>query len=274
MESVSLQNLIKDVADEVTESYEGSTTAPGTNTVNFIDARFAVGVANYLDDEWLGSEVVFEEPAYTAAGCINPGPHIINDFISASGTFASNLAFRTAGVVPSGLNYFLIRPRGQGTPYKGYLKALRYALDELNVSVASDDTTLTTVASTYDYTIPAGIAGVYDVWFTKSGYLDQRLRPGLDWEMKPGRKLWLQNQNLTVSLGWTLHLHAVTESPVPATLDGVVYCPRSAVVDLATEYLLRNRPNPPDNARAQNRQQERLRYNRLLPRANLRMVLP
>jgi hypothetical protein len=269
MEAVSLQNLIKDVADQVMELSTGTTTSNSASVVTANDGNFATyqGLAN-----WQGSQFVFEEPASTSAGNINPGPHFVSSY--SSGVWAVNLAFRSSGVVPAGLNYFVIRPGGRGKPYSAYLRALNYALDRLNVQADMRDSTLTTATNTWEYTIPAGFAAISDVVLTKTGYMDQLLRAGLDWDMRPGRKLWLKNQYVTVDFGWGLSLYGIAESTLPATLDATVYCPRADVADLAAEYLQRNSPRPQDNQRGGARQQERLRFGTMLPRPNLRWVMP
>jgi hypothetical protein len=269
VEAVSLQDLIKDVADQMGELSTGTTTANSASTVTANDANFGTyqGLTN-----WQGSQLIFEEPAATSSGHTTPGPHFISTL--AAGIWTSTLAFRAAGVVAAGLNYFVLRPGGRGKPYAAYLRALNYSLDKLNVQQDTLDSSLTTVASTYEYTIPAGIAALSDVYLVKAGYDDQLLRGGLDWDMRPGRKLWIRNSNVTVALGWTLKLAGIAESALPATLNATVYCPRSEVADLATEYLQRNSPRPQDNQKGGARQQERLRFGTLLPRANLRWVMP
>lgn len=273
MEAVSLQQLIKDTAWELRQIYEGITTLSGAGTAAFVDSAFATsGAAAYLDDEWVGTQVVFEEPAYTAGGNINPGVHVINDFTSTSGTFVSGLPFRSAGNVAAGLPYFLIRPRGQGVPYQGYLAAIRYALDALNVKTTGKNATLTTAAETYDYTIPSGLGWVYDVTLTKPGYTELSLPPNL-WNLRPGRGLNL-NYAVNVALGWTLNLFGYTEDALPATLDGTVVCDRDRVIQLASERLQANSGSAGDNARADRKQQERLRFGRMQLAANTRRVLP
>lgn len=269
MEAVSLQDLIKDVADQMGELSTGTTTAASASTVTANDSNFGTyqGLTN-----WQGSQLVFEEPAATASGHTTPGPHFISTLVS--GIWTSTLAFRASGVVASGLGYFVLRPGGRGKPYAAYLRALNWALDKLNVQQDILDSSLTTAASTYEYTIPAGIAALSDVYLVKAGYDDQLLRGGLDWDMRPGRKLWVRNSNVTVSFGWTLKLAGIAESAVPATLGATVYCPRSEVSDLATEYLLRNSQRQQDNQKGGARQQERLRFGTLLPRSNLRWVMP
>lgn len=272
MESVTLQQLVKDVGWELRQIYEGVTGTSTAGTAAFVDQSFQVASASYLDDEWVGSEVIFEEPAYTAGGNINPGVHVINDFQATGGVFVSPLAFRGAGNVAAGLNYFLIRPRGQGVPYRGYLAALRYALDKLNVKTTAKNSALTTASEVYDYTIPAGLGWVYDVTLTKDGYTELSVPPSL-WDMRPGRGLKLM-YNINVDLGWTLNLHGYTEDALPTTLDGAVICDRDAVVQLASERLQANSGNASDNARADRKQQERLRFGRMQLAANTRRVLP
>lgn len=272
MEAVSLQQLIKDVAMELRQSYEGTTTTSAAGTAAFTDSAFSTAVASYLDDEWVGTQVFFDEPAYTSGGNINPGVHIINDFVASTGAFISPLPFRGSGQVTAGLDYTLIRPRGQGVPYKGYLAALRYALDALNVKTTGVNSALTTVTDTYDYTIPAGLGWVYDVRLTKAGYTPLSLPPNL-WSLRPGRGLSL-NYVVNVALGWTLNLDGYTEDALPTALDGTVTCDRDRVIQLASERLQANSASAGDNARADRKQQERLRFGRMQLAANTRRVLP
>lgn len=273
METVSLQDLIKDVASAVRDLATGTTSTNGVALNDFTDSRYSTLVVSTADNQWKGTQVIFEEPAATAAGLNAPGPHVVTLFTGVSGQFLVSPNLRTAGVVPAGLNYFMVRAGGRGNPYSAYVAAIRYALDELNVSVDVFDNSLVTADQVYDYTLPTSVGGVYKVDFAKDGYTTLRVLPR-DWTMLPGRKLHLTNTNLYVAFGWTLNLYGVLASPLPATLDGTVYGPRSAIVDLATEYLQRSSTRPADNQRAALKQQERLRYNRMSSRPNLRMVLP
>jgi hypothetical protein len=274
MESVSLQQLIKDCASQVNDLYEGVTTSAGIFTDTLVDTGLSnVGGTIMADNQFAGSQAIFEEPAATNSGHSTPGPHNVVANVAATGVLTVNPPLRASGVVAAALRYFLIRGGGRGRPYSTYVAAIRYALDELNVSAAVTDSSLTTAADVYEYALPSTISGVYKVNLVKTGYTDLQLLPR-DWGMKPGRKLWLKNTNIYVGFGWTLKVYGELESPVPATLDGVVYCPRSTVADLAVEYLQRNRTNPADNQRASQRQQERLRFQRMAPRNNLRRVIP
>ena len=270
MATVTLQDLIKDVAHQLLELEEGTTSAASGSASTFVDTRFSVS-DSYVDDEWNGSEVVFEEPAATVSGHNSPGPHTITNFVASSGTFTSNLPFRASGVVASGLNYFLLRPRGQGTPYRGYLAALRWAMDKLNLRTDETDSSLVTVANDWQYAVPAGMGWVYNVVLAKAGFYPVTLMPN-QWKLLPGRLLEF-SPDIDVGVGATVHLYGYAEDALPATLDGTVDVPREDVVDLAVEYIQRNRTSAPDNARADRRQQERLRFNRYSSPANLRRVI-
>lgn len=273
MEAVSLQDLIRDIGIQLGELATGTTTAVGTNTTNFIDTNFASAATSYLDDEWVGSQVLFLEPAYTVAGCINGDvPHTINDFVASTGTFASGLAFRGSSVVPAGLSYLLFHPRGQGRTFDQYIAAIRYACDRLNVRTTGVNVALTTAADDYDYTIPAGLGWVYDVWLTKSGYYPARLTPA-QWELHPGRTLWLRwDVDVRQALG--IKLFGFTEDPIPTDIDSTLVCDRAEVVDLAVEYLRAGSPDSAENARGDRKTSERLRFRRSYDPPNLRRVLP
>src|SRR5690348_1919330 len=118
MESVSLQDLIKDVASAVRDLATGTTTGNGPDTVTFVDSgKGNNGSMVMAANQWAGTQVIFEEPAATAAGLTTPGPHTITNFNTTGGIFTATPAFRASGVVPLGLNYFLVRAGGRGNPY-------------------------------------------------------------------------------------------------------------------------------------------------------------
>lgn len=269
MEAVSLQNLIKDIAHGLQEIVESATTANSLGTNEFVDSNFS-NTALFTTNEWNGSQVIFEEPAYTSGGNINPGPHVITGF--STSTFTSNRAFRSSGVVATGLNYFLIRPRGQGSPYNSYLAAIRYALDRLGVMTRAKNNALVTAAETYDYTIPAGLGWVNEVRLTKTGYAELVLT-SRQWSMRPGRGIHVEPE-LNVGGLYTLNLYGYTEDVLPSTLDATVVCERVDVVDLALERMRANRFDSSDNSRADRQTQERVRFRRMAPPPNLRRVLP
>lgn len=270
METVALQDLVKDVAEQVKDLVTGTTVTGVAGVTGFGDTSYGWQVTS--GQWWAGSEVLFEEPAYTSGGNINGNmPHPISGM--SSGVFTSPVPFRSSGNVPGGLNYFMVRANGRGNKYRTYLAALRYALDTLGCWGDVLDTSNTTASQVYEYALPTTIGGVYRVELAKAGQGTLELLPR-DWKMKPGRKLWLTNQNIYVAYGWTLNVYGILSDTLPTTLNGLVYCPRSEVIDLAVEYLQRNSRQSADNQRASLRQQERLHFTRLLPPANLRMVVP
>jgi hypothetical protein len=274
METVSVQDLVKDVALQMRDCVTGTTSANGTGLDTFVDSRWSnAGGAGVVDQQWVGTQVVFEEPGYTSGGNINPGMHVVVQFTAATGTFRVSPPMRSAGVVPAGLAYFMIHAGGRGVPFLAYQGALRHAFEVFGVQTRLVDRSLTTADQTYTYTIPSTLAGVYQVEWEKTGYTTLRLLPR-DWNMKPGSKLWLKNVNLNVGFNWTMALYGIANSALPATLNGTTFLPRDAVIDEAVEYLQRTSRNSADNQRGAQRQQERLRFNRMAGIPNLRMVQP
>lgn len=271
METVSLQDLIKDVATAMRDVVISVTTSIAPPN-QFFDSN--MGVTGAVNGQYNGSQVVFQEPEYSANGGINGNVHTVTGYAYIGGNYTVRPDIHAAGA-PGGwtVPYFLIRGQGRGNPYIAYVAAIRYALDELNVHTNVFDSSLVTADQTYDYVLPGTLGGVNRVEFAKTGYTTLQVLPR-DWEMRPGRKLHLRNANLYVAFGWTLNLYGIAPSPLPTTLNGTVYGPRSLIVDLATEYLQRSSTRQADNQRAALKQQERLRYNRLSSIPNLRMVLP
>jgi hypothetical protein len=272
METVSLQELIKDVAVQVRDLYAGSTTAASAGVNTFVDTTLGNAGNGQLDNQFAGSQVVFEEPAYTAGGNINPGPHVVTLYAVSGSVFTVTPAIRSSGVVASGLNYFMVRGGGRGNPYRVYVAAIRYALDELNFYTKYlDGTGLVTAANVYDYVLDAPAAGVYKVELAKAGYTTLQLLPR-DWSLRPNRTLHLNNANINVGFGYNLQVWAVSDSSTVSDtgLATTYTVPRSAVVDSAVEYIQRSSTRAADNQRASLRQQERLRFNRFSPPANLR----
>ena len=255
MEVITLQDALVAVADAVRDVVEGTTTASINTPTQMQDATKIGG----KDKMWQGSEVVFLEPDATTAGMTGSNPYEVTDFNASSGLFTLNKNFASGNGVPSNVRYLLLRARGQGNPYRSYLRAIRYALDKLDTSTDSRDTSLTTAADTFEYTIPAGLDTIYDVVFHHATLGHYALRPDW-WDIAPGRKLVLLNRNLTVASLWTLWLYGTTYVDLPAALSGTMRVPLEELVQQAEEYLRRTSPRQQEAARAGNLTQERLRF--------------
>jgi hypothetical protein len=255
METVTLQDMVMAVADAMKDLVTGTTSAASADTTHFVDT----GKANGRDRWWENSEVFFLEPAATAAGLTATQPFEVRGYVSASGLFTLNKPFKAAGNVPVSLDYALIRNQGRGTPFRGYVNAIKYALRKLDISSDSTDASIVTQPNVYEYVVPAGLSTVYDVYLDKTGYGHLGIRPDW-WDVAPGRTLVLKNRNLTVSLGWTLQLKGRIWATPPTSLTGTMSVPLEEMVDLAQEYLLRNSTRSQENTRSQGLQEERLRF--------------
>lgn len=243
--NATLQDLILALADAARDLTLGRTTASMTGSTKMQDSSRA---GQGRDRHWENSEVFFLEPAATTAGRTGNQPFVITGYNAADGTFTLSHGFSNAAGVPSGVEYAIIRTRGQGHPYRSYQRALRYALEKMELAVDARDSALVTANETFVYTIPAGLDTLYDVWFVR-GTQRQSLRPDW-WDTAPGRQLLLRNRYLTVGEGWTLELHGTKRVQLPENLTDTINVPYDDVVEFGLEFLLRNSSRGQDQQKA------------------------
>lgn len=255
MELVTLQEAILALADTMRDLTDGVTTTSVNTRTQLQDTA----KANSKDKLWQGSELLLLEPDATNAGFTGRNPREVVGFDSATGLFTLNGDFNSGNGVPANVRYALLRNRGQGTPYRTYLRALRYALDKMDTSTDAIDSSLTTAANTWDYTVPAGLSTVYDVVFENADLGRYSLRPDW-WDVAPGRVITLLNRNLTVETPWTLHLYGTISATLPTTLTGTMRVSFEELLNQAEEFLRRTSPRQQENGRAGNLTQERVRF--------------
>lgn len=255
MQTITLQDAISFVADNMRDLTLGTTTQNTAATNQMTDAS-RVGVGK--DAQWVGSQVVLLQPEAGAAGLVGNTPFDVTGYNKSTGLFTFSRDFNATSGVPANVPYMLIRTRGQGTPYRGYIRALTWALAKLNLVVPDLDSNIITAAADWDYTIPPGITHVYDITTEVQGQV-WGFRPETDWRLRPGRKLIL-NRGLPVEMNLPLTLSVLRTVTLPTTPLGTMTVPLDELVDFASEYLGRTSPRASDMQKAGNLQQERLRF--------------
>lgn len=255
MDTLTLQEAISRVADNVRDATTGVSTATSVAPNQMIDTgRRGIG----KDKEWNGSQVLFLQPEAGGAGISDNTAYDVVDYTTNTGVFTFARGVTSLSGVAQNVPYLIIRTRGQGHPYRSYIRALDWALKKLN-PLTPTTFSLTTVAGTQDYTIPANIRGIYDVVATHEGR-NYGMRPVADWDVLPGRLLRL-GVYVPVDAPLTLTVYALGASVLPTTLLGTITAEADELVDYATEYLQRSSPRPQEVQKAGGYQQERLRFN-------------
>lgn len=254
-ESLSLQQIVLDVAHNLHDCVEGVTTASmGEDRAKMRDALRAVAG----DDHYNGSEVLFLQPGATAAGLTGANPKAVLDFQASDGTFTLNDAWGSTGV-PAGVAYALLRIGGEGHPYAEIVAALRQALSALSYKSDVYDESLVVVAGQPDYTVPAGIDWLTAVTATNPQGFTAALRRPQHWDLRPGTRTLRLTALAPVSDGYTLGLQGQTDVVAPAALDGTITVDREEVVGATIEFLLRGGSDKVDLALAGNLYADRVR---------------
>lgn len=253
MENISLYDLVARLADNLRD-YSPGTTTTGLATNTFSDTSRA----STKDKHWVNSEIIFAEPAYTSAGNTGVQPFVVTNSVAAAFTLDHNA--RAAGT-SANLNYMMLRHFGMGTPYRGYLNALKYALDKLGMLADSSDASLVTATGTYEYVIPAGLKTLHTVEvYSGTAYGPWELRPD-QWQLLPGRVLRL-TRGVEVAFPWNLTLRGRVAVTLPTALDTTLLCNVEEVIEYASEYLNRTSNRAASQQKGANQQQERLRTKR------------
>lgn len=263
METLTLQELIEYVADSVRDLVPGESTNSSAQPNVLQDTSKGGRRPNH----WQNSEIVFCEPEATLAGRTGSNPFVVTGY--SNGVFTLDHDFGPAGI-PQGVPYFILRNHGQGNPYRAYLTAIKRALDNLGVSVASSEA-FTSSTGLYNYSIPT-LDTVHTVLLNTTEYGPYSLS-ATDWDMLPGRLIAL-NHDITVDFPWTVTMYGRKFSAMPTSLDGTVTVDLDEVVDFASEYLNRTSARPLDQAKGQSLQAERIRFKRRYALPNEKLVIP
>lgn len=255
MDTLTLQEAIARVADAVRDGTPGVTTAASVAPNQFIDnGRKGIG----KDKDWAGSQVLFLQPEASAAGIADNTAFDVSGYAANTTLFTLTRDVTNLSGVAQNVPYLLIRTRGQGHPYRSYIRALAWAVQKIN-PVSAVTYAQATAANVYTYAIPANVQGIYDVTATVQG-VEYGLRPVQDWDVKPGRVLKL-GQLVPVDYPLALTVSTLQAPTLPTTLLGTITCDADELIDAAAEYLQRGSMRPQDNQKAGNLQQERLRFN-------------
>lgn len=255
-ESLSLQQIVLDVAHNLRDCVEGVTTASmGGDRAKMRDALRAVAG----DDRYNGSEVLFLQPGATAAGLTGANPKAVLDFQASDGTFTLNDAWGSTGV-PAGVAYALLRIGGEGHPYAEIVAALRQALSALSYKT-DIYASVAVVDGQTDYDIPAGFDWLNAVTAaTPDGKARATLRRGLHYDLAyPGSRTLRITPLCPVMAGYTLGLVGQADVVAPTTLDGTITVDREEVVGATIEFLLRGGSDKVDLALAGNLYADRVR---------------
>lgn len=262
MDTLTLQEAITRVADNVRDATPGVSTASSAAPNQMIDTgRRGIG----KDREWNGSQVLFLQPEAGASGIADNTAYDVTGYETLTGTFTFSRNVTSLSGVPQNVPYLIIRSRGQGHPYRAYIRALDWALKKLAPLTAISFTT-STVAGARDYVIPDGIRGIYDVVGTHSGST-YGFRPLHDWDVLPGRILRL-GAFVPVDAQLGLTVYGMAAPALPTTLLGTITADADELIDFATEYLMRGSPRPQDMQKAGGLQQERIRLSSVYLPAN------
>lgn len=267
METLTLQQIIMELANQQRDLSTGTVTTAVSGTV-FKDAERI----STRDKHWVGSEVFFLEPAYTTATLNGTQPFVVDAFDASDGSFTLN---HTAGAtIPATLEYAMVRHFGRGNKLDAYKRAIGRAMRRLGVATKVSDDSLTTAASTYSYTIPAGFDTIYAVEVTKGTLGPYVLQPELQWRMRPGRQLAIPQGVMSMDAGYTLTLYGRTFTADLADLDDTLVANLDDLVEYASEFLNLSSPRQGEQLRGSLQQQERLRYRFPIPLPNEMEVLP
>lgn len=255
LESLSLQQIVLDVAHNLRDCVEGVTTASmGGDRAKMRDSLRAVAG----DDVYNGSEVLFLEPAATLAGLTGANPKAVLDFQGSDGTFTLNDNWGSTGV-PAGVAYALLRLGGAGHPYAEIVAALRQALSALSYKSDVYDASLVVVAGQPTYTVPDGIDWLTTVTATNPQGFTAELRRPQHWDVRPGTRTLRLTALAPVSEGYVLGLQGLAGVTAPTALDATIAVDREEVVGATIEFLLRGGTDKADLALAGNLYADRVR---------------
>ena len=264
LEAMSLQDIVLAVSHNLRDCVEGVTTlAMGGDRTKMRDGlRVIAG-----DKAYNGSEVLFLEPAATAAGLTGSNPKGVVSFSSADGTFTLNEAWGSTGV-PAGVRYALLRLGGEGYPYQDIVYSLKQALSALGYKTNLYDTSLTVVEGQTTYTIPDGFDWLDTVTATNPQGYSMELRRPQHWDVRPGSRTLVLTALTPVAAGYTLGLLGQTGVKAPATLTDTITVDSEEVVGATIEFLLRGSGDKIDLTLSANLYADRVRTIPRYRRAN------
>lgn len=256
--------MVADACRDLTPGVTSSASA-AANVMN------VASLAGRRPNQWQYSEVVFLEPAATINGRTGSQPFVVAGY--QDGVFTLDHDFGPAGI-PQGVEFFLVRNHGQGNPYRAYLRALKRAVDNLNVATVLYDDSTYMVEDTYTYTVPAGLDSInrVTVYSADVAPLPFDLRPD-QWQLLPGRQIQF-TPDVYVNYLWRVGFYGRQFGVLPTELNGIITLDLDEAMDAAQEWLNRTSNRPIDQSKGQNLQAERIRFKRRYALPNERLVIP
>lgn len=269
MQTVSLQDFVLAVAENLRELRMGTTTATAAVGNQLVDSD----LINNRNRFWVDSEILLLEPLASIAGAAPQSkPFLVRDFDGNTGTLTLDREFAPGVGVPQGLEYALWRPQGRGAPYRAYRQALKQALDYYGSYTDLVDDSLTTSAGTYEYTIPYPMTSLYLVELLDSEGYGHKLTAGIHYNLWPNRQLVL-HRGLPVEGNYGLRISGVLGAYVPPDWTDTIRIDYDDVLEYTVELLQRGSPRQIDAARSGNQQQERLRFRKRIPYPNEQEII-
>lgn len=231
MALIALQDLVIQVASQLRDCLTGTATSAGAGA--FADTARA----NEATGRFIGSEIIFREPANVSAGA---QPFTVASFVQAGGAFT----LTGGATVAAGERYALLNIAGRGYPYAEVARALELGIASLKPQAVASDETTAYVVGTHAYAIP-GAFKTLESAYVKRVYAGRTYRIPLrrseddteGFRVMPGtRSLIINGTGLAGDYVGVTGEQAVV---LPTALDATIDVDVEALVNAAVENLTR-----------------------------------